>query len=121
MLVGPLLRASPQVTKGFAAKITLRDGRGRLLALGGIQSGWYSFRRWQSQDARKPRNARSEPPRITTSDSQPSQGPLIKDKPEPRKGRTLVLCFDGTSNHFKDDKVMSPILPSFGRPHTDRL
>lgn len=112
MPVGPLLRASPQVNKAFATKISLRDGRGRLQALGGIQYGWYSFKRWQSQDARKPRNARSEPPGITRSDSQSSQGPLIKDKPEPRKGRTLVLCFDGTSNHFKDDKVMPPILRS---------
>ncbi|KAG8910030.1 hypothetical protein FRC01_006588 [Tulasnella sp. 417] len=47
------------------------------------------------------------------SASQPLQIPttLVQAGPKPRKGRTLILCFDGTSNRFDtDDKNTNVVL-----------
>ncbi|KAG8945473.1 hypothetical protein FRC04_000758 [Tulasnella sp. 424] len=44
------------------------------------------------------------------SEPQPSQARPVNGKPEPRKGRTLILCFDGTGNQFRDDKNTNVVL-----------
>lgn len=117
MIARPLSRRLPSANQAFGTKVLLRNGSG-LLSFEDIQSSRHPFRRWQSQDdrishtpshARKPRETHPEAP--ITADPQSYQGFPANDRPKARKtGRTLVLCFDGTSNHFKDDKNTNVVL-----------